>query len=489
MKKRVLIVEDDKFFRFAMKKMIRWEEYNLELAGEAVHGAAALEFLKKNPVEIVLTDMNMPVMNGIELTKAVKEQYPRIMIVALSAYDDFEFVKESMKLGASDYILKQDMEEEDVGRTIADIWKKYIRNVLCGSRMRDGIAAFLKGQRCTQAEEVREYLKFCLEEQRGWYVCVVCNLEKNWKNPACREMYWMSESVLEMSEQNTHVIFFSGEKTIGENTRQQAQNEMLGKIETVIGQEQCMAACSAWMNSVDVTAGVYGDLERVMESSRFFRKGKIMTKDEADLLKRNHSWILEAGKQDNREWRDALSYMIGECRKYMPDEEHLQKNCLLFLDRMSSEYSLHIGNIEFAEFGKQLSQIFFLEDKRAFIERYLAEQLVKREEQRIHPSVQQCIEFMEKEYSEPLTLKALAGRVAMNETYFSNLFKREIGIGVTDYLNKIRIREAKKLLLTTNDKNYEIGEKVGISNASYFSTIFKKETGFTIQEFRRNRKE
>lgn len=75
----------------------------------------------------------------------------------------------------------------------------------------------------------------------------------------------------------------------------------------------------------------------------------------------------------------------------------------------------------------------------------------------------------------------------MNETYLSNLFKKETGVGVVDYLNRIRIREAKKLLLSTNDKNYEIGEKVGIPNASYFSTIFKKETGMTIQEFRRQR--
>ena len=77
--KRVLIVEDDKFFRFAMKKTIHWTENGLELAGEAVHGGSALEFLEKEQVNIVLTDMNMPIMNGVELTGEIKKKYPHII--------------------------------------------------------------------------------------------------------------------------------------------------------------------------------------------------------------------------------------------------------------------------------------------------------------------------------------------------------------------------------------------------------------------------
>ena len=126
MKKRVLIVEDDKFFRFAIKKFVDWESHGFEIAGEAVHGAAALEFVESQPVEVVVTDMSMPVMNGIELTAMLRDKHPDILIIALSAYDDFEFVKESLKLGASDYILKQDIEKEDIGEIISSSWNKHM---------------------------------------------------------------------------------------------------------------------------------------------------------------------------------------------------------------------------------------------------------------------------------------------------------------------------------------------------------------------------
>ena len=111
---KVLIADDDRNFRYAMCEAIPWKDHGFEVAAEAVHGRQALEILREKEIHIVLTDMEMPVMNGVELTEAVKKQYPEIIVVALSAYDDFEFVKESMRLGAEDYILKQEFDGEKI---------------------------------------------------------------------------------------------------------------------------------------------------------------------------------------------------------------------------------------------------------------------------------------------------------------------------------------------------------------------------------------
>lgn len=98
MRWKILIVEDDMNFRYAIRELVPWEEYGFEVVGEAVHGRQALEILKRKEVNIVLTDMEMPVMDGVTLTAEIKKNYPNIRVVALSAFDDFDFVKESMRL-------------------------------------------------------------------------------------------------------------------------------------------------------------------------------------------------------------------------------------------------------------------------------------------------------------------------------------------------------------------------------------------------------
>ena len=488
MKKRVLIVEDDKFFRFAMRKMIKWDKYGFELAGEAVHGKAALEFLEEHPVEIVLTDMNMPVMDGIELTRIVKEKYPRIMVIALSAYDDFEFVRESMRLGASDYILKQDMEETDAGQAIAEAWEKYMKAFSSKSQVREGIMELLKGQVCPQADEVREYLRFCLDEKCGWYVCAIRRLSDEWKNPLCRGDKWLPESLLEFTDHDVHVLFFGGGQTAAAGARMAGRDRVLRQIEKLISEEKYAAACSGWMQDTKQLAGCYADIVQTMDYGRFQRRRKIAVKEEADLCVRNYGWVYDPGCLQSKEnVSEVLNQMTEECRKNMPDEEHLQKSFLVFLNDTADALHLQIGNLEFVEFGEKIAKLFLLEDKQKTVEEYIGVLLRRKAENSYHPGVQRGLEYMEENFSQPLTLKEIASHAAMNETYLSNLFKKETGVGVVDYLNRIRIREAKKLLMTTNDKNYEIGEKVGIPNASYFSTIFKRETGMTIQEFRRQK--
>lgn len=192
--KRVLIVEDDKFFRFAMKKTIHWTENGLELAGEAVHGAAALGFLEKEQVNIVLTDMNMPIMNGVELTGEIKKKYPHIMVIALSAYDDFELVKEAMKLGASDYLLKQDMEEQDIGKKVSDTWKIYVKELVEKVWIHEGIMSFLKGENTDDILWLGEFLKDSLEIEKGIFICLLRTLEEKWKADPAE----MKESILQI---------------------------------------------------------------------------------------------------------------------------------------------------------------------------------------------------------------------------------------------------------------------------------------------------
>lgn len=115
---KILIVDDDMNYRYAIREIIDWKALGFQIVDEAINGSQALRKLRVDQVDLVITDMNMPLMNGVDLIKKAKEEFPEMIFVALSAYDDFKFVRESLKEGAIDYILKFEMNQDQVEEVV-----------------------------------------------------------------------------------------------------------------------------------------------------------------------------------------------------------------------------------------------------------------------------------------------------------------------------------------------------------------------------------
>lgn len=114
---KVMLVEDDEAVRYVYSKMKSWGKYGFEIVQEAENGAYALEKIKKNPVEVVITDIRMPFMDGISLMKNVIEKYPNILFVFISSYNEFEYAREGLRLGAVDYVIKP-MSDDDLDKVL-----------------------------------------------------------------------------------------------------------------------------------------------------------------------------------------------------------------------------------------------------------------------------------------------------------------------------------------------------------------------------------
>lgn len=488
MKKRVLIVEDDKFFRFAIKKYVDWDSYGYEIAGEAVHGAAALEFIESQPVEVVVTDMSMPVMNGIELTAALKEKYPHILIIALSAYDDFEFVKESLKLGASDYILKQDIEKEDIGQIISNSWKKHMAAMSKEGWLQEDIIKYMRDG--GPDERTERYLSLCLDGSFGWYILLVKNLRQDWTGSLCRKSLWQEGSLLELHDKKLHILIAPAKE--GHSTKNQIEYryQLCSQIENLLKEEDCLAGCSSMHTGAVQLAEGYREAARSLETAAFSKKMKVLSWDE--VRERYEGRILEYAEKEESyknicslaEAEKALGELTETMRMLMPDAKYQQKNYLLLINTVARNVHFPVSNLEFAEMKEHLEGVERLDEKGSLAWHYLEWIFENSGRGNLHSSVQAGIQFMRQNFSRDLCLHEIAEHVSLNESYFSNLFKKETGQSVTEYLNKIRIEKAKELISRTNLKNYEIAEQVGIVNASYFSTLFKKETGLTIQEYR-----
>jgi two-component system response regulator YesN len=133
---KVLIVDDDNLVRKGLISMLPWKEYGMEVAGEAKNGEKALEFLAVHEVDLLLTDLAMPVMSGMELMRAVRKQYPHISIVVLTLHQDFEYIQDCLRLGAIDYIAKVELEtdnyDEVMSRVKGRILEEKSRNAVPG---------------------------------------------------------------------------------------------------------------------------------------------------------------------------------------------------------------------------------------------------------------------------------------------------------------------------------------------------------------------
>ncbi|MDC7286413.1 response regulator [Blautia schinkii] len=488
MKKRVLIVEDDKFFRFAVKKMIDWDKYGFEIAGEAVHGEAALAFLSQNEAEVVITDMSMPIMNGIELTAALKEKYPHILVIALSAYDDFEFVKESLKLGAQDYILKQDIENQDVGEIIWKSWEKHRQNLARDHKIKAGLRQILlKGK---DDERAQRYLRISLMDQWGFYLCRIENLNEEWNAPKCREEVWIPDSLVELHGQSEHLLLLPVQKDHSLKNQAQHRDRQLKEIQELLEGEEYLGGCSSQAESIDKLSQLRTEVHGCLEMSRFLKRKQILVWDlvKDQYEKRTKDYVADKADfgfvSEREQAKRALNDLTAKLRVEMPEECCIQRSYLNFIDAVARNLHMEMDNQQYANLKEMLERSAALDQKHEICLTFVEKMFLNTMENVMHPGVRVAISYMKKNYEKDLALIDIADSAALNESYFSGLFKKDTGRSITEYLNEIRIYRAKELISETNYKNYEIAEMVGIPNSSYFSTVFKKQTGMTIQEYR-----
>jgi two-component system response regulator YesN len=164
---QALIVDDESLVRKGMRLVFPWDKFGVQIAGEAATGEKALEFVKRQPVQLLLTDITMPGMSGLELVKQVRRYDPSIKVVILTCHQDFEFIQEALRLGAIDYIVKTQLEELDLDETMERIMKAVRSEKPGGAAARSGAAAAGLGAGGVRAiAELAAGLQWVLDDAR-----------------------------------------------------------------------------------------------------------------------------------------------------------------------------------------------------------------------------------------------------------------------------------------------------------------------------------
>lgn len=341
---KILVVDDEKMIRDGIVMTMPWNEMGMEVVGSAGDGLKALEMIREFKPHIVLTDIRMPKLDGIELLKAGKALMPSALFVMLSGYDDFTYAQQAIKYGAVDYLLKP-LSEDELKKILMKL-KRDLENEISGYCQHLAIKKLID----------KELGQFYLAVKHGDKHNALLRLGDIFGNPALGEFHLdqcrgiIIEIMYSLLDISSKAPFNLSEKALLDGFVLE---------EVLIG----------YTNLAEIKDWLYRFTENLMDRLREYTEG-------------NYQLMLK-----------------------------------------------------------------------------------------------KAIEFVEARFDEDISVKDVASSIFLSPNYFSHIFKKAKGECFTDYLNRVRIEEAKKILSQGTSKVYEVAEMVGYHDYKYFSSVFKKYVG------------
>lgn len=528
---RVMIVEDDVLFRQNIEGLLDWNALGFILCASCIHGADALNRMEETAPDLVLTDISMPQMNGIELIRAIRKSYPLVRILVLSSYDDFDFVKEAMKLGADDYILKHElsgtmdqflgilreikgklsfsssdgMQAEDSERQL--LLDTLMMRVVNGSmtdpakiesRLRRLMVFFPFDRYMTAVIYARKALAVIDISEGGCVPSAETGKYGSFHNRVLRLAQPASQTCMVFMRNDYTAVSLIRVAGVFSQSRLEAivrtslGDLLRGDFEVCIGvsrptgglssvsksyEQACCAAEDGFLYDVN-TCSYYARVEKECLPNEFL--GLLDTLPE--LLNSRDSKRLN-------QWSAALVQCVYTLRPCKPVFEQLCGQLNTVLAKWASAHHLDIGDL--VGFHALPSAAMAKSRDRTVMERYLnecfshitAELLQVPLTSNLH--IRRVIAYIGSHYNQPIGLRNISEDLELSENYLSNLFKQETGLRLVEYLNEVRLHHAIQMVTNTNQRVYEIAVACGFQSEAYFCRMFKDKTGISPIERRK----
>lgn len=500
---KVFIVDDEPFILSGLQDILDWEQLGLTIVGQAENGQEALEQLREVPADILITDISMPVMTGLELIRAVQEFRPELKVVVLSGYDEFIYVKEGLALGIENYLLKPiNLEEfQSTLETIAEKlnvsrldteWSEYTNSVL-----KDNVLLrWLRKQ--IDPEELSERLNLLGLSISSRYVEVALvqadpETEAFRKNAAALLgtrasffMFWDSDNDLVL------IHNFADER--------KGKEEMGSILEEITGLgspgQRLRAAVGAVMDGVQAAPASYEQAKQAQEFLEIYPERSLIYYEQ---LKERKEDIEAALPEDWSEYSKLIMaknlpalterlelYFSAKCMEGLTPEllREISLEWILYFRMLIKEIRSEMERELIAQGLNEIHRANSLPGLSAAVMQTAGSIIELLDRELKSPVVNQVLNYIEKSYSEDLSLKKLGFMFNIHPVYLGQLFHKMTGDSFAEYLNRYRIEKAKEQLRSTNNKVHEIARSVGYWEMGYFYKQFKKYVGISPTEFK-----
>lgn len=461
---KVLVVDDDKLARKGLISSMPWQQFDMVVVGEAYNGEKALAFLKNNTVDLLLSDLAMPVMSGIELMRIVREKYPKVHIAVLTLHQDFEYVQEALRLGAIDYIAKIQLEkerfEEVLGRIHSRILKEENKKALIELHEKASIPFY----------SPTGYMFIAIDEQQ----------DAEWLHQV--DIYGWNPS-----EIDNGLWLWVPEEDCDH-----------GQIYTILGQQITHKDGWTLLKIEDIKGENRSVVHRLLRRYRqrgffydFDSSRKTIVKS-VHQLEENMSAAFEEELHSIKEHWWSSKWMQQEDLF----EQMIHRLKTMRLPPSKTIHLLHDITIEWNHLYSgivaqpiQIPEAFTtwgeMEDwMRAVHKEILGVTDKYSYSQEVIDSIMEALRIVQAELDQQLFAVDVAKRVNISRSYFSHCFKEITGKSFNDFLRLTRIEKAKEYLLQTNQSIQWIAEQIGYMDVKYFSRLFRDQTGMLPSKYR-----
>lgn len=505
----VLIADDEPMLRMALKSIVPWEKLGCRIIGEAANGKAACSFIDNTVPDILITDIKMPEMNGIDLIRNIRKKEYKTQVLVLSGFDDFEYVREALMLGAADYILKPYISEQKLRETL----EKVISCVMKNKMERDNKDSDKK----TEQELLERYLLYEREEpqykvpeigmlrEKYYFICIRLCYNRLLKQTLREKKETLSNAVTEI------MYYYYGKKGLicqtdfrewiilmpQENFVESEMKEMLDNVPLYTGVSAIAGVSSLGDRTFDTKDKIKECREAVEYG--FYSKNVIYYYSEKYLIPLTKEfWRTEIPQEilrfvQTENWQEIKKYELPFL-KQGAGNYHPKKLKVFVLEYLLFVQSHLAGVIKKGEkwfsteeVESHLEKIDTWEEMYDFVHQsvsnlcdYVSNQL----RQQYSLPVIRAIQYIDEHYSENISMGNMAAEIGMNPTYLSRLFMKEKEITCTEYLNSVRIDHAKELLKDKHISVEEVAGQVGYMNSKYFFRVFKKTMGISPLKYR-----
>lgn len=533
---KIFLVEDESVVREGLRDNIPWQQYGYKFVGEASDGEMALPLIQKTQPDVLLTDIKMPFMDGLSLSRIVHQEFPDMKIIIFSGYDDFEYARQAITVGVEQYLLKPvtraslqkvltelrtKIENEQEQKNYQEKFQEEAREYEQFSRTNFFMKVF-EGHMPVQ-NIYEEAAKLSLKLNAPCYNLLMFSLQdkRDGENGG-----YESEDFARKREELLHyfvrypeyLVFRWNINTYGVLLQGSAE-QMKELTERCL--ENIERICQPTEEIFDWYAAVGEPVERLSLLTECYRKanhlfayrflapdkhiftqeiiGNYMPREEGgrigdidsakvdqELIK---DFLLRGSHDEIPEFVDSYLFSIQEALK-----SRLFQNYLVFhVHFVTMAYVEEIGcdKKEFLELlgEEQIQEVNrSIEELSLYIQNILEKAMELRDRVSDHQSkkiLKKALDYIEENYTQDtLSLNTVASEVNVSSNYFSAIFSQAMQVTFIEYVTQKRMEKAKKLLRQTEKHSGDIAQEVGYKDPHYFSFVFKKTQGCTPREYR-----